>query len=208
MGSGNGLTTTEVEGLVAGARQGDPQAFERLVGHFQDRIYNYVARMVHDPTEAEDVAQDTFVRAYQALPHFRGASSFQTWLYRIASNLAIDAARSRKRRRWNAVSLDDPLDSNEDSELGRDLPDDLSRGPEAELESAETRQLVLEAIGQLSSKLRPVIVLYDLQGLSYQEIAEILGCPLGTVKSRLFNARRQLRDKLKDRLPVELVGAS
>ena len=192
----------QVEALVSRARAGDDAAFEVLVGKYKDRIYNYVARMVHDPTDAQDVAQETFVRTYQALPAFRGASSFQTWLYRIASNLAIDTARSHRRRRWSTVSINEPLDGEEHSELGRDLEDEVSLGPEEELEAKEIRQQVREAIAELSDKLRPVIILYDLQGMSYQEIAQILGCPLGTVKSRLFNARNQLREKLKDRLPL------
>jgi RNA polymerase sigma-70 factor (ECF subfamily) len=192
----------QVEALVSRARAGDDAAFEALVGKYQDRIYNYVARMVHDPTDAQDVAQETFVRAYQALPAFRGASSFQTWLYRIASNLAIDTARSHRRRSWSTVSINEPINGEEHSELGRDLEDEVSLGPEEELEAKQIRQQVREAIAELSDKLRPVIILYDLQGMSYQEIAQILGCPLGTVKSRLFNARNQLREKLKDRLPL------
>lgn len=200
----DGVADNQIEKLVARAQVGDDAAFEQLVEKYQDRIYNYVVRMVQDPAEAQDVAQETFVRAYQALPEFRGASSFQTWLYRIASNLSIDAARSRKRRGWNTVSINEPIDSDDDSELGRDLPDENTRTPAQELESSEMREQVWEAIAELSDKLRPVIILYDLQGSSYQEVADILGCPLGTVKSRLFNARNQLRDKLKKRL---LLGA-
>jgi len=200
----DGVADNRIEKLVARAQVGDDAAFEQLVEQYQDRIYNYVVRMVQDPAEAQDVAQETFVRAYQALPEFRGASSFQTWLYRIASNLSIDAARSRKRRGWNTVSINEPIDSDDDSELGRDLPDENTRTPAQELESSEMREQVWEAIAELSDKLRPVIILYDLQGSSYQEIADILGCPLGTVKSRLYNARNQLRDKLKKRL---LLGA-
>jgi RNA polymerase sigma-70 factor (ECF subfamily) len=193
----------QVEELVAQAQGGDEAAFEALVAQFSTRIYNYVARMVQDPTEAQDVAQETFVRAYQAIKNFRGASSFQTWLYRIASNLAIDAARRRKRRQWDVVSLDEPVEGDEDSEMGRDFPDDKTRTPAEEAESAETRRQVWEAIGELSDKLRPVIILYDLQGLSYEEVAHVLGCPMGTVKSRLFNARSQLREKLKARMLLE-----
>lgn len=189
-----------VEELVARAQTGDEWAFEQLVNEFSGRIYNYVSRMVQDPTEAQDVAQETFVRAYQALKSFRGASSFQTWLYRIASNLAIDAARRRKRRQAEVVSIEEPIESAEDTEVARDFPDELGRTPDEELESAETRREVWEAIAELSDKLRPVIILYDLQGLSYQEIARVLGCPMGTVKSRLFNARSQLREKLRERL--------
>lgn len=190
----------EVEALVERAQAGDEAAFEALVAQFSARIYNFVSRMVQDPTEAQDVAQETFVRAFQALRTFRGASSFQTWLYRIASNLAIDAARRKKRRQWDVVSLDEPVEGEDQGEVGRDFPDESTRTPAEEMERAETRRQVWEAVAELSDKLRPVIILYDLQGLSYQEVAQVLGCPMGTVKSRLFNARSQLREKLKQRM--------
>ncbi len=196
----------KVEALVGAARAGDLEAFEGLVAHYQDRVYNYVLRMIYDPLEAQDVAQETFVRAWQGLPRFRGASSFQTWLYRIASNLAIDAARTRKRRGLATVSLDERVEGVDATELEHDLPDESRYGPAEALEQQELRQYVWEAIGELSDKLRPVIVLTDLQGLSYREVAKILGCPVGTVKSRLFNARGQLRDKLKERLPLEILS--
>ncbi len=198
------LTEEQIRSLVNRARHGDDAAFELLVKHYQNRIYNHVARMVQDPAEAEDLAQEAFVRAYQALPHFRGEASFQTWVYRIASNLAIDASRRRKRRQWQTVSLDEPLDD-EESSLARDLADGTTRTPDEVVESSSLRDQVWSAIAELSEKLRPVVVLYDLQGLSYEEIARILGCPLGTVKSRLFNARCQLRDKLRRRLPEDIL---
>jgi RNA polymerase sigma-70 factor (ECF subfamily) len=197
----------KIETLVARARDGDLAAFERLVSHYQDRVYNYVLRMIYDPVEAQDVAQETFVRAWQGLPRFRGASSFQTWLYRIASNLAIDAARSRKRRGLMTVSLDEPVEGAEAAELAHDLPDESRYGPADCLEQQELRRYVWETVGELSPKLRLVIVLADLQGLSYGEVATILGCPVGTVKSRLFNARSQLRERLLDRLPADLLSA-
>ena len=199
------LTEEQVRDLVYRARHGESAAFEALVKHYQSRIYNHIARMVQDPSEAEDLAQETFVRAYQALSHFRGEASFQTWLYRIASNLAIDASRRRKRRQWQTLSLDEPLDD-EESPLARDLADASARTPGETAESSSLRDQVWSAIAELSEKLRPVVVLYDLQGLSYEEIAGILGCPLGTVKSRLFNARCQLRDKLRQRLPQDFLA--
>ncbi len=182
--------------LVVAAQQGNQEAFGALVDEYQDNIYNYVARMIRDRTEAEDIAQETFVKAYQALGEFRGASSFQTWLYRIASNLAIDTIRRRKRQ--GSVSLEQPVLTDED-QVPRQWPDE-GPGPFEQVGTAETQQAVREAITTLSPKLRTVIVLYDLEGLSYQQIADILGCPLGTVKSRLFNARNQLHDILAERL--------
>jgi len=188
-----------IKRLVEQAQQGDAKAFTALAEKYKNGVYNYIVRMLHDRTEAEDIAQETFVRAYQALPEFRGAASFHTWLYRIASNLAIDAARRRSRR--TSISLDEPVTTDE-GEVSRQLPDERP-GPFEELQSAQTQQAVREAIAELSPKLRSVIVLYDLQGLSYQEIGDILGCPLGTVKSRLFNARNQLQEKLAERLALE-----
>ena len=191
-------TGVEVADLVARARGGDTRAFEALVDLYKDRIFSYVSRMLHDPSDAEDIAQETFVRAYQSIGNFRGASSFQTWLYRIASNLVIDSVRRHKRRDDGSVSLDAPVDR-EDGDMARDLRDGR-RGPEELAESSAIQEEVRRAVAGVSTKLRPVLVMYDLQGMSYQEIAEALGCPLGTVKSRLFNARMQLRDLLADRL--------
>ncbi len=185
--------------LVVAAQQGNQEAFGALVDEYQDNIYNYVARMIRDRTEAEDIAQETFVKAYQALGKFRGASSFQTWLYRIASNLAIDTIR--RRTRHGSVSLEQSVETDE-GQVPRQWPDE-GPGPFEQVEIAETQQAVREAIATLSPKLRTVIVLYDLEGLSYRQIADILGCPLGTVKSRLFNARNQLQDILAERLTGE-----
>lgn len=193
------LRPAQIEDLVSRSQLGETIAFDRLVDLYKDRIYNYVARMVHDPIEAEDIAQEAFVKAYRSLPSFRGASTFQTWLYRIASNLTIDSVR-RRRRRENTFSMDAPLDT-EEGQMAREQQDMACPGPARDLETAELQRQVHRAIQQLSPKLRSVVVLYQLQGLSYEEIADILGCPLGTVKSRLFNARLELKQKLNHVLP-------
>ncbi len=191
----------DISELVRKAKQGNDEAFGMLVEQYQDKIYGYVSRMLHDPEEAEDVAQEVFIRAYQNLKEFREAASFPTWLYRIATNLAIDAARARKSRRAETFSLDEPVET-EEGEMQRQLPADRL-GPVDLAESSQLQQIVSEAIAQLSSKLRTVITLYDIEGLSYKEIAEVLGCPVGTVKSRLFNARNQLRNMLKEKIDTE-----
>jgi len=196
-----GTAQADISELVRNAKEGDDEAFGMLVEQYQDRIYGYVFRMLHDSDEAEDVAQEVFIRAYQNLAGFREAASFPTWLYRIATNLAIDAARARKSRRTNSFSLDEPVETDE-GEMQRQLPADMP-GPVDLVESSELQRTVAEAIAQLSAKLRTVITLYDIEGLSYKEIAEVLGCPVGTVKSRLFNARNQLRDKLEEKIDVE-----
>ena len=190
-----------IERLVRHAQDGDRDAFTRLVDIFKGKIYNYVLRMLGDPETAEDVAQEAFIKAYSSLVDFRGASSFQTWLYRIAGNLAIDTMRRRKYRQGH-VSLDQPLETG-DGDVERDIPDERA-GPERELQSAQLKRKVDEAILKLSPKLRTVILLYELQGLSYEDIARVVGAPLGTVKSRLFNAREQLKRMLADDADVSL----
>lgn len=191
------MSGPEIAALVERARNGDARAFEGLVDTYKDRIYSYVSRMLHDPVEAEDIAQDTFVRAFQNLPSFRGASTFQTWLYRIAGNLVIDSVRRQRRRDDGAISLDAPMDTDEGL-MSRELADDR-RGPHELAESVAVREEVERALARLTPRLRTVLVMYDLQGMSYQEIADALGCPLGTVKSRLFNARAQLKTLLEQR---------
>jgi len=195
MAKGKSLSQREIEMLVERARQGDRAAFGQLVNEYKDKIYNYVARMLNDPYEAEDVTQEAFLRAYKSLPRFRGASSFHTWLYRIASNLAIDVVRKRKRQD-PTFSLDEPLES-DDGEYERELPDETG-GPEDRTSTRETRVAVRRAIMDLPEKLRDVMILYELQGETYEDIADILDVPLGTVKSRLFNARNRLKDSLQE----------
>ncbi len=195
-----GLPQEAVEDLVERAKAGDRPAFGQLVEAYQDKIYGYASRMLGDPDEAEDVAQETFVRAYRSLPHFRGAASFHTCLYRIASNLAIDVARRNRRQSTGNFSLDEPLES-EEGDYEREIADE-SGSPEQLAARREMQELVRQAVAELPEKLRAVVVLYELQGESYEDIAEILGCPLGTVKSRLFNARSQLKDMLEQLVDV------
>jgi RNA polymerase sigma-70 factor (ECF subfamily) len=185
--------------LVSQAQEGDADAFEKLFEAYHQRIYNYVGRMLQDPVESEDVAQETFVRAFQALDDFQQAASFRTWLYRIAANLAVDATR-RRQRQWQLAAND-----HGEGQTEEEVADPAGRTPDDLLERANLRSLVWRAVGELSDKLRPVLVMYDMQGLSYDEIAAKLGCPLGTVKSRLFNARLQLRRRLAELLPEEVV---
>lgn len=190
--------------LVAQARRGDPGAFEQLALLYKDRLYNYILRMIGDPTEAEDLAQEVFLRAFLGLPRFRGAAAFSTWLYRIASNLCVDALRRRRRDERRTYNLDAPMEA-EDRELARDFPDS-SPTPEQALAHTELRRNVEEAIESLSPKLREVVILFDVMGVPYEEVSQIVGCPLGTVKSRLFNARMQLREMLRPYVEGQDVG--
>ena len=181
--------------LIQRAKQGDVDAFARLAAQYKDRIRNYVARLCGDPPEAEDLTQEVFVRAFVAMRRFRGVAAFQTWLYKIATNIALDALRRRRRAGPAALSLDAPIET-EESPVQRELADS-SQDPHQTVATRELQHEVQQAITELSDKLRVVIVLFDIQGLTYEEIADVLGVPLGTVKSRLFNARMALRQRLK-----------
>lgn len=181
--------------LVERALENDLAAFEQLVARYQNKITAFAARMLNDRDEAEDVAQEAFIKAYRSLEGFRGASSFSTWLYRIVTNLCIDRARARKRRPQQAYSLDEPYDRDE-GKGGRELPD-FSSEPGKEVERDELRQQVRMTVAEMPEKLRQVLIMCDIQGMAYEQIAQVLDCPIGTVKSRLFHARADLARRLK-----------
>jgi RNA polymerase sigma-70 factor (ECF subfamily) len=202
---GSSVEKKELDGntmvtLVERAQAGERQAFRDLVEAHADRIFNYLHHLLGDREEAEDLAQETFVRAWQSLDRFRGGAAFSTWLYRIATNLAIDAAR-RRRRRGPVESLDAPLETG-NGEVHRQVIGSVA-GPEEEVAREELQRAVWASIRELPPKVRPVLVLYDFQQLSYEDIARVLGIPLGTVKSRLFHARQQLKQILETKLPIE-----
>lgn len=182
---------TELE-LVARAKQGDQDAFAQLVEANQNKIYTLAVRMTGNPEDGADMAQEAFLKAWRSLPSFQGDSSFSTWLYRLTSNLCIDFLRREKRQKIAApsVSLDD-----EDSTVPMDVPDHRF-SPEDELERKELRSAVGQALLKLSDEHRQVLVLRELDGLSYSEIANHLGLEEGTVKSRIARARLSLRNIL------------
>jgi len=182
--------------LVERCKQADHCAFEDLIDRYKNKVYNYVCRMIDRPEDAEDITQEVFVRAYQSIDRFRGDSSFQTWIFRIATNLCVDYSRRAKRQVRTAWSVDDPL-SEEEPDRCREIPD-ARRLPEQELQRRELQHQVRMALTKLSEKLRTVLVLYDIQGMSYEEISHTLNIPIGTVKSRLFNARAELGKRLQD----------
>ena len=179
--------------LIQRCREGQRDAFGMLVRRYQDRLYNTVCRLVGDDDRARDIVQDAFIAAYQALDRFHGNAKFYTWLYRIAVNASISAQR-RRRRRPDPLSIDTQLAPTGD-EPG--APVDATR-PSRHLEEVETQQAVALAIDSLSPDYRAVVVLKDMEGYDYRTIAEILECPVGTVRSRLHRARLQLRETLKD----------
>ena len=171
---------------IARARGGDRAAFDTLVVRYQDRLFNTLTRLMGSADDALDIAQDAFVQAYTKLDTFQQNSAFYTWLYRIAFNLAMSHAR--KRRPVNLMSTDDTTRTIE--------PASTDDGPADQLQQSERAALVHQAIGQLPDEHRQVVVLRELEGFDYQQIADILDIPVGTVRSRLFRARTQLKDKL------------
>ncbi|MBK1726472.1 RNA polymerase sigma factor RpoE [Halorhodospira neutriphila] len=178
--------------LVARVQAGDKQAFDVLVLRYQQRLVKLITRYVRDPQEALDVAQEAFIRAYRAIPNFRGESSFYTWLYRIGVNTAKNHLVAQGRR---------PPDSDVDAEdaerfdINTVLRDQDT--PEAVFHRDEVERTVIEAIEALPEELRTAVTLRELEGLSYQEIAQAMECPVGTVRSRIFRAREAIDKRLR-----------
>jgi RNA polymerase sigma-70 factor (ECF subfamily) len=184
--------------LVERVQRGEQRAFEMLVVKYQRRIERLIARMVRDVDLVEDIAQETFIRAYRALPNFRGESAFYTWLYRIAVNTAKKAMIGLKRDLLLAESAMSA--SGEDDEGGSSrVENELSDGetPESVLASRQVAQAVNAAIDALSEDLRQAITLREIEGLSYEEIAEVMNSPIGTVRSRIFRAREAIATRLR-----------
>lgn len=178
--------------LVEMVQRGDKAAFNVLVLRYQHRVLKLVTRYLRDPVEAEDIAQEAFIKAYRALPSFRGESAFYTWLYRIAANTAKNVLVSSRRR---LVDYDLDMQDPEDYTAQVLLRDGDT--PEGMLLTEEIRQTVTEAMQQLPDDLREAITLRELEGLSYEEIAEVMECPVGTVRSRIFRAREAIDKKLR-----------
>lgn len=185
--------------LVERCRASDEAAFNEVVARYKSKIYSYVYRMTGSADDAEDLTQDVFLRMYTSIDSFRGQSSLSTWLFRIASNLCVDRFR-RSKSRTPAYSLDEPVSGSE-HKSGHEVPDSTYE-PQRLLENAEMAEQIQLGLAQLPDKLRAALILHDIEGLPYEEIAQIVGCPLGTVKSRLFNARMQLREKLSGYLTI------
>jgi RNA polymerase sigma factor RpoE len=182
--------------LVRRARQGDLDAYDELVRRYQERIYATVYHMTANHEDANDLAQEAFIKAFQALKSFKGGSSFYTWVYRIAVNKTINFLKQRKNRAQ--MSLDD-LDVN--AEHDPDLVALISdKTPRREINLIELQEKLNAAMQKLSEPHRLVVTLHDVQGLSHEEIADIMDCNIGTVRSRLFYARQQLQAYLSDYL--------
>lgn len=182
--------------LVERVKQGDVRAFEMLVVKYQRRIERLIGRMVRDTDLVADIAQESFIRAYRALPQFRGDSAFYTWLYRIAVNTAKKALVDLKRDPLvTEAAMASSDDDDETSRRGLE-PSDMAT-PDALLASKEIAATVNAAIEALSEDLRQAITLREIEGLSYEEIADVMNCPIGTVRSRIFRAREAIAQRLR-----------
>ncbi|MGC9454584.1 MAG: sigma-70 family RNA polymerase sigma factor [Phycisphaerae bacterium] len=183
--------------LVQRCRSGDLRGFEALVAKYQHRLYNALYRMTGRSDDAEEIAQDAFLKALEKLDSFGGRSSFYTWLYRIAVNLTISRRRRQGRIRFQPLTVgDEDFDRSQAAALSARKHQNGNPGPAAAAESAETARLVTDALERLDDEYRIVVVLRDIEGMDYAQIAEVLELPAGTVKSRLHRGRSMLREML------------
>jgi RNA polymerase sigma-70 factor (ECF subfamily) len=179
--------------LVLRAQRGDKLAFELLVNKYERKLQRLLSRLVRDPAEVEDVTQEAFIKAYRALPTFRGESAFYTWLYRIGINTAKNYLTAQGRKGPATVDIDpEDAESASENELARD-----SSTPEQELMSRQVAETVNAAMEGLPEELRSAIMLREIEGMSYEEIAAIMNCPIGTVRSRIFRARETIAEQLR-----------
>jgi RNA polymerase sigma-70 factor (ECF subfamily) len=179
--------------LVERVQRGDKQAYGLLVEKYRRKLGRLLSRFIRDPAEVEDVVQEAFIKAYRALPNFRGESAFYTWLYRIGINTAKNYLVAMGRRPQTSTEIE--VDDAEHFEEGEDLR--TMDTPETELMSKEIAKTVQLAIEALPDDLRTAIVLREIEGLSYEEIAAAMNCPIGTVRSRIFRARESIAERLR-----------
>ena len=179
--------------LVQRVQQGDKHAFDLLVSKYQRKLGRLLSRFIRDPGEVEDVAQEAFIKAYRALPNFRGDSAFYTWLYRIGINTAKNHLVALGRRAPTSTEMDAEEAENLDSgEQLRDL-----NTPENQMMSRQVGETVNQTLLELPEELRTALTLREIEGLSYEEIAAVMQCPVGTVRSRIFRAREAVAEKLR-----------
>jgi RNA polymerase sigma-70 factor (ECF subfamily) len=182
--------------LVERAQRGDKHAFELLVTKYQRKLIRLLSRFIRDSSELEDVAQEAFIKAYRALPNFRGDSAFYTWLYRIGINTAKNYLVAMGRRAPTSTGMD----AEEAEDLGEsELLQDVNT-PENQMMSRQVAETVNQTLEKLPEELRTAITLREMEGLSYEEIASVMNCPIGTVRSRIFRAREAISVQLKPML--------
>ncbi len=182
--------------LVAKCQAGDTAAFDQLVGRYRTRVFGMIYNMVHSEQDAWDLAQDSFLKAWKSISRFRGQSSFYTWVYRIVMNVTIDWLR-KKQVKGTGAEFDDAIQLKEIDPASRTAPK-ANALPHERLQDQEIRTRIDAAIQQLSPDHRAVIIMKELEDMQYHEIAETLGCSIGTVMSRLFYARKKLQNLLRD----------
>ncbi|HYD47455.1 MAG TPA: sigma-70 family RNA polymerase sigma factor [Terriglobales bacterium] len=182
--------------LLEECRRGNRAAFQELVEKYQRRIVSLALGMVHNPDDAMEIAQETFVKAYENIGNFKGESSVYTWLYRIAVNKAIDFRR--RQRRQSTVSFDNPRPEHEGQTFEETLQEERPFGPDQRAQAQQVGERVAEAIDELTPDHKAVILLREVEGLSYEEISRVMHCSKGTVMSRLHYARKRLQKKLRD----------
>lgn len=190
--------------LVKAAQRGDKQAFRALVERYQRRVVQLALGMTKDPDEAMDIAQETFVKVHRYLPSFKGDSSFFTWTYRIAMNLCLDA--QRRKGRSERVDLEEGDEA--ELEASMDPPSAALAGPQRQTLNAELRDKIEEALASLSENHRAILILREVEGLSYEELSKVLAIRKGTVMSRLFHARLKMQNKLREYLGEDAPDAS
>jgi len=181
--------------LVERVQRGDKQAFDLLVIKYQRKLARLLSQFIRDAAEVEDVAQETFIKAYRALPSFRGDSAFYTWLYRIGINTAKNFLVTQGRRAPTMTSAGFDSEDAENFEEGSQLRE--MNTPESELMSKQIAETVNQTLQELPEELRTAITLREIEGISYEEIATIMNCPIGTVRSRIFRAREIIAEKLR-----------
>lgn len=198
------MTREQEAAVIQAVLDGDVNAYEALVKEYEKNVYNLALRMTGNSEDAADMAQEAFIKAYNSLTAFRGDSKFSVWLYRIVSNVCLDFLRSRSRKQ--TVSLSTENDDGEEVEL--DIADE-THSPEQLLDRSLTRDAVRRGLAALPPDHREILLLREIQGLSYEEIADVLGLEAGTVKSRIFRARKKLCSFLiKDGNIPEFVSSS
>lgn len=181
--------------LIKEAKSGSVEAFEELIKQCQKKVFNIAYKMTGNYDDANELAQEAFIRAYKSINKFKGDSLFSTWIYRITTNVCLDELRKRKNQK--VISLDEDIKYN-DEEVKQQIKDE-SPGPEKILEKKEINGLIRECIESLPPDYKTVIILRDIEGFSYEEISKIVNCPEGTVKSRINRARKTLRDIFKNK---------